>query len=345
MAITEAISRLRRPLLRLAATAVLVAAATLFPLGIPGLAAEITWLMKPYPRILDWSEMRADAEAIRAAGLEDRLVWGYAAYVPSAVAIWAGTRGEKGHWVEVQPPVDAAESMSVAEKVFVIGAPPNDGTLRAWQESGLVRLHGGGQWSSVVTFDRRPAPDEAEAVARVTLAENADWIAAHCERNATGDFVGIFTDPNEIPRRTRERGYCRTRASRMAAALLLYAYANEPSDPANARLAARAARGLGWIASLLADEATLDFRTPASHETLRSDLRALAAAARSGREMNDPMVTLLDHVATGARGGVSRRSAREGDVERRRREAGDRASAVGGAGDARSDTARPASAP
>jgi hypothetical protein len=205
--------------------------------------------------------MRTDAEVVHRDGLEGRLFWGYASYVPSAIAVWADVRGERGHWVEVQPPVDPSASMSVAEKVFLLPVPPADGTLAAWQEKGFVRVHGGGKWSAIVTFERRPSLEEASALARSTWGDDAAWIARSCERNALGDWVEIFKDPREIPRRTRERGYCRTRVARMAAAMLLYSYALESSDPARARLAAAAARGLGWTASLVGDESTLDFRT------------------------------------------------------------------------------------
>lgn len=333
VAISGFLDRLPGRVFRGALTTALVLLATLFPLGIPGVAAELSWLAVPYPRILDWAEMRTDAAAIRDAGLEDRLLWGYASYVPSAIAVWADTRGEKGHWVEVQPPDDPSDRMSVADKVFVLPLPPADGTLADWQAKGLVRVHGGGKWSAVVTFEPRPSIEEADALARAVWATEAAWIAANCERNATGDLRTMLTDPREVPRRTRERGYCRTRAARMAAAMLLYGYAREPVDPGRARLAAGAARGLGWMASLLGDESTLDFRTEEAHEQLRRDLSGVAAAARSGTGMDEAFVALLEHVAAGARGGLASRSA-----------ASARARALREAVDAPGGSARPAGA-
>lgn len=308
----------RGKIVRALATIALVLLATVFPLGLPGLAGEASWLVKPYPRMLDWAEMRTDAQALEAAGLSGRVLWGYASYVPSAIAVWADSRGEKGHWVEVQPPVDPAETMSVGEKVFLLPVPPADAALEEWQSKGLVQVHGGGRWSALVTFERRPSLDEANALAREAWARDAAWIAANCERNATGDWVEIFTDPREVPRRTRERGYCRIRAGRMAAAMLLYSYAYEPLDPARAQLAGGAAHGLGWIASLLGDESTLDFRTVAAHEQMRADMKAIAQAAASGGEIDGPFIDLLDHVAAGARGGLAGRSAGAARVQKLR---------------------------
>jgi hypothetical protein len=309
VAVAAFVDARRRRGLRVAVTTVLVVLATVFPLGAPGLGGEISWLFMPYPRMLDWSEMRADAEVIRRDGLEDRLLWGYSSYVPSAIAVWANTRGEKGHWVEVQPPVDPAQAMSVGEKTFLLPAPAADGTFAAWQEKGLVRVHGGGRWSAVLTFERRPSVEEATEVARAAWAEDAAWIARNCERNALGDWVDIFTDPREIPRRRRERGYCRTRIAHMAGAMLLYSYAYEGSDPARASLAAEAARGLGWTAALVGDEATLDFRTVRAHEQMREDMAAVAEAARTGVGIDEAFVRLIENVAGGARGGLAGRSA------------------------------------
>ncbi len=328
-AIATWLDRWRRPVARAVASAAIVVVATVFPLGVPGLGGELAWLVRPYPRMLDWSEMRADAGVIREAGLEGRLLWGYASYVPSAIAVWADTRGERGHWVEVQPPVDPAESTSVAEKVFVLALPPGDAVLAAWQQDGLLRVHGGGQWSSVVTFGRRPAIEEATALARAVWAENAAWIAAQCERNSLGDWVAAFTDPREVPRRTRERGYCRTRASRMAVAMLLYSYAHEPADPARARLAARAARSLGWTAALLGDEATLDFRSEEGHRRMLEGMTAVSEAARSGQGIDGAFARLLGDVAAGGRGGLVSRSAATATAPGSRKAAGLQGTASG----------------
>jgi hypothetical protein len=88
----------------------------------------------------------------------------------------------------------------------------------------------------------------------------------------------------------------------------LYAYALEPSDPAGAQRAAHIARGLGWTASLVGDESTLDFRTPDAHAEMLDDMAAVADAARTGAGIDDAFVSLIEHVSGSARGGLAGRS-------------------------------------
>src|SRR5262245_19787339 len=109
----------RRPWARAAVTATIVLVATVFPFGPPALGGEVLWLRAHYPRMLDWAEMRSDAEALRNDD-DGGLVLGYASYVASAIAVWDDIEAEKGHWIEVRPAVDPADDIGVAEKRYIL---------------------------------------------------------------------------------------------------------------------------------------------------------------------------------------------------------------------------------
>jgi len=293
----------RRPWARAVVMAAIVMVATVFPFGPPALGGEVLWLRAHYPRMLDWPEMRADAEALR----HDQgggLVLGYASYVASAIAVWDDIEAEKGHWIEVRPPVDPADDIGVAEKRYVLALPPDDGTLAGWATQGWLRVLGGGRWSSVLRFTTRPTPAEAQAAVRAAWVRDGGWIAGACERNDFGDPVRVFTDPAEIPRRAAVRGECRRRMARLQVATLLYAHAIEPTDPALARRVRGGALALGWLSSVVGDESTLDFRSAAAHARFRADVAGVARVAADGGDLGPPIAGMLERYLGAARGSL-----------------------------------------
>jgi hypothetical protein len=303
VAIGRWLERWRHRWARSAVTTAIVVVATVFPLGPPALGGEVLWLRTRYPRMLDWAEMRADAEALR----HDQgggLVLGYASYVPSAIAVWDDIEAEKGHWIEVRPSVDPADDIRVAEKRYVLALPPDDDILAVWATQGWLRVIGGGRWSSVLRFTARPTPAEALAAVRAAWVRDGGWIAAACERNDFGDPVRIFTDPAEIPRRAAVRGECRRRMARLQVATLLYAHAIEPSEPSVARRARAGALALGWLSSVVGDEATLDFRSAAAHARFRADVAEVARSAADGSDLEPPITGMLERYLGAARGGL-----------------------------------------
>lgn len=293
----------QRPGPRAAVTAAIVLVATVFPLGAPALGGEVLWLRARYPRMLDWAEMRANAEALRHDD-GGGLVLGYASWVASAMAVWDDIEAEKGHWIEVRPPVDPADDIGVAEKRYVLALPPDDEALAGWAARGWVRVLGGGRWSAVVRFTVRPAPADALAAVRAAWVRDGGWIAAACEQNDFGDVIRVLGDPTEIPRRAAVRGQCRRRIARLQMATLLYAYAIEPSDAAFARRVRGGALALGWLSSLVGDEATLDFRSAAAHARFREDVAAVAGAAADGGDLDRPISGLLERFLGAARGSL-----------------------------------------
>ncbi len=246
------------------ASGLLVYVATVFPLGIPSLGAEAFWLIKAYPLLLDWDEMRMDAEVIRKHNLQDKLVQGYTSYVPSAISVWADIRAEKGHWGEVRPLIDPSDEMSVLEKTYVLAIPPNDETLNDWQARGWIEVFGGGKWSSVIRFREQPSLEEATAASQAIYLREANWLANNAEHNAMGNYLAVIFDPKELPRRRLARRESQTRMTRMQLSTLLTAYAWESVDAKRARIARDDSRALGWIAALLGDEMALDYRSAGS---------------------------------------------------------------------------------
>jgi hypothetical protein len=283
-----------------AVTAGLVSLATLLPLGIPGLGAKLSWLIMPYPRLVDWAEARQIAGVIRRSGLEERLINGDET---SALAIWSDARLEEGHWVEVQPPLHPAIQISVTDRVYLVPVAPGDESLLKLRKEGWIIIHGGSDWTSVVTFTIPPPLDTALHVRNSTWARAASEIASHCEHNALGNWVTLFMDPNEIPRRRALRGWCSSRVGTMEIALLLWAYALEKEDPQQARRVHDCARDLRTLSAIVGNERSLNFGDAAWHEEMKRNMVMLAREAGEGsRDLTSAFYKVLDHVHQG-RGG------------------------------------------
>jgi hypothetical protein len=285
-------------------TAALVLVATLFPLGPPALGAEALWLVARFPRMLDWHELRRVAAALPSEVDHGRIVQGYAVYVPSGLAVWRKIEGERGHWVEVQPQPDPAFDIPAGDKVYVLALPPDDDALHALATRGWLQIHGGGEWMTVLTLASAPPLDEARANLAATLARDAAWIGEHCEHNAMGDIVSLVLDPTSLTRRRAARNACRTRVARVQLALLETCHALQASDPARAKACRAGGRALGWMSAIVADEATLDFRTAAAHERMRADMQQIALHAASGDVPEEELGATLDRYLGEVRGGL-----------------------------------------
>ena len=260
------------PQFRLAFAACLVAVATIFPLTLPALAFEVMWKFGPRsPRMLDWHERKQLAEVIGRAGLNHWLVNVWNPTQCISMAVFVPMTFEDGHWVEVQPKVNAARQLSAGMKVYALPVPPDDPVLRDLADRGFLTIHGGTWLNSIITL-RGPAPLEtaARCLARVG-AEEAAWLALHAENNTMPSINELLSAEAVKRYRARAREQ-RTRAGRIKVAILIYAYALEKDGENRAREARGTARGFGEIANLLGDEATLDFRSEASHRQLKANL-------------------------------------------------------------------------
>ena len=143
---------------RAAAVTVLVVLATAFPLSVPSLPVEFAWAMgRGFPRELDWLEAEALAQVVDEAGLEDRIFSTYYDSMCGAMSVFTPVRQERGHWGEVRPPEDPAAGIPASEKVYLLPVPPEDELLERLEGEGLIRVHGGGVETSVVTLEDEPS--------------------------------------------------------------------------------------------------------------------------------------------------------------------------------------------
>jgi hypothetical protein len=167
--------------------------------------------------------------------------------------------------------VYAGRDLSAGVKVYAFPVPPDDPGLRDFADRGLLNIHGGTWLNSIVTLNG-PALLEtaARSLARVG-SEQAAWLAQYAENNRMPGVRELLSTEAVTRYRSRAREQ-RTRAGRIEAAILVYAYALENDHPDRASGARGAARGFGEIANLLGDEATLDFRSEADHRQLKANL-------------------------------------------------------------------------
>jgi hypothetical protein len=268
---------------RAACAAVMVAIATLCPLGVPALGAEAAWAAGiGYPRPVNWHNADTLARVIQRNGLADDLVADYMPALCPAIAVYAPVTCEKGHWVEVQPRIDPADAISAGRKVYVLPLSANDPALAATVRRRWVRVWGGTSDSTVATLTA-PAPlGDATAVAGRIVEAQAGWLSEHAVNNSFGhaDWSLLLSSPALAPWQARLIGQ-RERAGRIELALIVYAYALEPSHPKQAAAIRRAACGFGVIASFLGDDLALDYESSADTANLRRALGRLALAAQS----------------------------------------------------------------
>lgn len=260
------------PRFRVAFAACLVAIALLFPLTLPSLAFEVMWRFGPRsPRMLDWNERKQLAEVIGRSGLNHRLVNAWNATQCISMAVFVPMTFENGHWVEVQPRVYAARQLSAGVKVYALPVPPEDPVLRDLANRGFLAIHGGTWLNSIVTLNGPAALDTAARTLARVGSEEAAWLARHAKNNRMPGVRELLSAEAVMRYRAQAREQ-RTRAGRIKAAILVYAYALERDHPDLAAGARGAARGFGEMANLLGDEATLDFRSEADHLQLKANL-------------------------------------------------------------------------
>jgi hypothetical protein len=272
---------------RAAVAALVIALATLPPFGTPALAAEVAWAAGVrYPRALDWQEASALAGAIERHGLAEKLVADYQPALCPAIAVYAPIACEKGHWVEVQPPVDTADALAAASKVYVLPLRADDPALEEMVRRGWLRAWGGAADSTVITLASAVPLETASAAAGQIVAAEGAWLSAHAIDNAlhSGEWVAMFS-PSKLRVRRVQLLDQRERTGRIQLALLVYAAALEPPFPQEAAAMRRAARSFGVIASFLGDGLARGFETRAAAARLRWRLGMLSAAAQSmGRQ-------------------------------------------------------------
>jgi hypothetical protein len=253
--------------------------ATAAPMSLPGLALRSTWAMGlRFPRMMEWDVARTLAGIIREEGLEDRLTYVYNHSFGPALAVFTPLTLEKGHWVEVQPRPDPVDWISAGEKTYVMPVPPADPVLRALEEAGLLRIHGGTPRSAVLTLPRAADTEALGFPLSRLVAEESRWLADHARNNVLEPVRDVLSREGIADRRAFLMGQ-RIHAGRVAVATLVLAYALEAHHPETAVTVRRCVRGFSSIAAFLSDEWSINFIDPQRHETLRENFGKLADAA------------------------------------------------------------------
>ncbi|MGH7931748.1 MAG: hypothetical protein ACREQN_01130 [Candidatus Binataceae bacterium] len=275
--------------------AAIAAVATIFPLGAPSLASEISWDAGfRYPRVIEWHRARTLAGDIEQAGLGNMLVAEYNPALCPALAVYAPLTCEKGHWIEVEPRHDPADLLGAAAKVYVLPLATGDTALAAAQARGWIVIHGGAAGAAVVTLARKPSVATAAAYADGAIANEGRWLAANAINNslalANWHRMVSATAFDEFQHRLALQ---RAHAGRLELACIIYAYALEGDaeggvNGGDAHEMRRVARGMGVTASFLGDGLALDFIGGARFAELRRNFARVATVAAQQMEHAPP---------------------------------------------------------
>jgi hypothetical protein len=268
--------------IRVASATVLVALATIFPLGIPSLIAEASWdTGLHFPLLEDWDQARGLARIIDDHHLNNRLLAVYSSSFGPAIAVFTPVVLRKGHWVEVQPRHDPGDDLSAGAQTYVVPLATDDPVLSSMSKAGLVQIYGGTSDSSVIDLLK---PAESKTIVPVVsqiLADNADWLGVNAINNKMPpDPLKLWSKEGRDAYRAKMDRQ-RFRAGRMEIGCLVYAYAIENKSPKFAYELRGAARGFGEMASFISDGSPVGFIGDAQFELFKRNMLAFAAAVKA----------------------------------------------------------------
>ena len=273
-------------------TGALVLVATLFPFGIPSLPVETAWAAgQGFPRELDWKEAEALARVVEENGLEDRIFDPYYDSLCGGMSVFVPVRQRYGHWGEVRPLVDPADTISTGSFAFMIPVPPDDSLLMVLDSQDLVTAHGGGRETSIVTL---PAPAGTAALNRVLvdiIERESVWLVENAVPNLFPPATMLFNVAAIRAHRAR-MALQKAHVGRIQLAVLLYAFAVEGDDPDLAAGVRRSARGWGGVANFIGDETAMDYVDEERFEQFKANLLAFAREAQVLREQAYPSEAL-----------------------------------------------------
>ncbi len=271
--------------IRVAFATVLVALATVFPLGVPSLIAEASWdAGLHFPLLEDWDQARELARVIDDHHLNNRLLAMYSSSAGPSIAVFTQVVLRKGHWVEVQPRHDPGDDLSAGAQTYVVPLATDDPVLSSMSRAGLVQVYGGTSDSAVIDLLK---PADRKTIAPVVsqiLAGNADWLGDNAINNKMpprAEIAKLWSKKGLDAHRVKMDRQ-RFRAGRMEIACLVYAYAIENESPKVAYQVRGGARGLGEMAAFISDGNTVGFMSDARFELFKRNMHAYAAALRAG---------------------------------------------------------------
>jgi hypothetical protein len=273
-------------------TGTLVLVATLFPFGIPSLPVEAAWAAgQGFPRELDWNEAEALALVVEEDGLEDRIFDPYYDSLCGGMSVFVPVRQRYGHWGEVRPAVDPADTISTGSFVYMIPVPPDDSLLSVLDSQSLVTAHGGGRETSIVTL---PAPAGTAALNRLVVdivEREIGWLVDNAVPNLFPPATMLF-NVAEIRAHRARMSLQKAHVGRIQLAVLLYAFAVEEDNPDLAAGVRRSARGWGSVANFIGDETAMDYVDEERFERFKTNLQAFAREGQVLREQAYPSEAL-----------------------------------------------------
>ena len=266
--------------IRVAFAMVLVALATVFPLGIPSLIAEASWdagLHFPLLRGLG-SGARIGSRNRRPSPEQPtaRDVLHHRSGRESPSSLRCVLR--KGHWVEVQPRHDPGDDLSAAAQTYVVPLAPDDHVLLWMSQAGLVRIYGGTSDCAVIDLLKPADPKTIAPVVSQILADNADWLGDTAINNKmppAADLIKLLSKKGLDAHRVK-MDQQRFRAGGMEIACLVYAYAIENQSPKFAYQLRGIARGFGAMAGFISDGSPVGFISDPQFELFKRNMLAFA---------------------------------------------------------------------
>ena len=280
--LAEMMDRISVRAIRVAFATVLVALATVFPLGVPSLVAEAFWDAGfHFPLQEDWDQARELARVIQDHHLNNRLLAMYSSSAGPGIAVFTDVVLRKGHWVEVQPRHDPGDELSAGAQTYVVPLATDDPVLSSMSRAGLVQIYGGTSDSAVIDLLTPADRKNIAPVVSQILADNADWLGVNAINNKMPpDPLKLWSKEGRDAYRAKMDRQ-RFRVGRMEIACLVYAYAIENKSPKFAYELRGAARGFGEMAAFLSDGSTVGFMSDARFEQFKRNLHAFAAAVRA----------------------------------------------------------------
>jgi hypothetical protein len=302
--LAQAMRRIARFRLAALVACVVPAVATIFPLGVPALAPELSWDMGfRYPRGVDWQTAAALADKINQAGLSNQLIADYQPALCPALAVFAPITCEKGHWVEVQPRHDAADDLPAFDKVYILPLPAGDPLLTSMEVRGWITSHASVSANTIVTLSRHIPLKSIAVLVPALVSDNSAELSAIAINNtiSLGNWRSVVS-VSAAQRRQTELEAQRVLAGRIELACLLYADAQETLNSEKARSLRRCARGFGVLASFLSDGFTIDYISDARLTAFRRELRdfEIESAQYSSVDRDQGLISRLNEITAAA---------------------------------------------
>ncbi|MBM3790257.1 MAG: hypothetical protein FJW35_07875 [Acidobacteria bacterium] len=242
------------------------------------------------------NEARTLAEVFESVGLNDRIVNSYYDSLSAGMAVYTDLRQGYGHWGEVRPPENPAAGIPTADRVYVVPLPPGDAKLAELAAAGMVRVHGGSEWTSIVTLGPPGPPEQVAPMTAGILHEEARWLAEKAQNNRMPPMMDIFS-PRAMADLRRRIASQKCHPGRIQLAYLLYASSMEHTDPGLARDVRSGARAWGSIANFIGDETAIGYLSEDRFELFKRNAAHFSEASRVLRTRTRPTAE-LDEIST-----------------------------------------------